>query len=126
MKIDIDFKVSDQAAQEIKKVIQESEELDETTVLRVFAKSGCSGIFYGLEFIDFNEITSEDSTEELSGLKIAVDKKSLLQLDDIVLEWVDSGEQQGFKFNSAAKADLKKGCGGGSCGGCSSKWTTMT
>jgi iron-sulfur cluster assembly accessory protein len=121
MKIDIDFKVSDQAVQEIKKVIQESEELDDTTALRVFAKSGCSGIFYGLEFIDFNEITPNDSTEELSGLKLVIDKKSLLQLDDIVLEWVDSGEQQGFKFNSVNKTNIKEGCGGGSCGGCSSK-----
>ncbi len=67
--------------------------------LRVAVKpSGCSGMSYVLEFVD--EIEDVDEVFENHGVKIIVDKKSMLYLDGTELDYTKEGLNEGFKFNN--------------------------
>lgn len=109
MNIDIDIKVTDNAIKEFKKAIQElNSEVD--LMVRVSVQGGgCSGFMYGLGFVDQSEINSnEDIIEEFNGIKLVVDKKSLLYLDGTTIDWIDDLNQRGFKFDNP---NAKKTCG---------------
>jgi len=60
--------------------------------------SGCSGMSYVLEFVD--EIQEVDEVFESHGVKIIVDKKSMLYLDGTELDYTKEGLNEGFKFNN--------------------------
>jgi iron-sulfur cluster assembly protein len=78
--------------------------------LRLGVKTtGCSGMAYVLEFVDeLNE--GEDEVFEHSGVKIIIDKKSLVYLDGTQLDYVKEGLNEGFEFNNPnAKGEC--GCG---------------
>jgi len=67
--------------------------------LRLAVKpSGCSGMSYVLEFVDV--IEDVDEVFETHGIKIIVDKKSLLYLDGTELDYTKEGLNEGFKFNN--------------------------
>jgi len=67
--------------------------------LRLAVKpSGCSGMSYVLEFVD--EVESTDEVFEAYGVKVIVDKKSLLYLDGTELDYTKEGLNEGFKFNN--------------------------
>jgi len=70
--------------------------------------SGCSGMAYVLEFVD--ELASEDEVFEDQGVKVIVDKKSLLYLDGTELDFVKEGLNEGFKFNNP-NVSSECGCG---------------
>ncbi len=70
--------------------------------------SGCSGMAYVLEFVD--EVQPEDEVFEDHGVKIVVDKKSLLYIDGTELDFVKEGLNEGFKFNNP---NVKGECGCG-------------
>lgn len=70
--------------------------------------SGCSGMAYVLEFID--EISDGDEVFESHGLKVIVDKKSLLYIDGTELDYGKEGLNEGFKFNNPNVKD-QCGCG---------------
>ncbi len=78
--------------------------------LRLGVKTtGCSGMAYVLEFVDeLNE--NEDEVFELSGVKIIIDKKSLVYLDGTELDYVKEGLNEGFEFNNP-NAKSECGCG---------------
>lgn len=71
--------------------------------------SGCSGMAYVLEFVDEldedNDLVFEDR-----GVKVIVDKKSLLYLDGTELDYGKEGLNEGFKFNNP---NVKNECGCG-------------
>ena len=71
--------------------------------------SGCSGMAYVIEFVD--ELDEEnDVVFEDHGVKLIVDKKSLLYLDGTEVDYGREGLNEGFKFNNPnAKASC--GCG---------------
>lgn len=70
--------------------------------------SGCSGMSYVLEFAD--DVHDEDTVFEDHGIKILVDRKSLVYLDGTELDYAREGLSEGFKFqNPNAKANC--GCG---------------
>ncbi len=71
--------------------------------------SGCSGMAYVIEFVD--ELDEEnDVVFEDNGIKLIVDKKSLLYLDGTEVDYGKEGLNEGFKFsNPNAKASC--GCG---------------
>lgn len=71
--------------------------------------SGCSGMAYVIEFVD--ELDEEnDQVFEDHGVKLVVDKKSLLYLDGTEVDYGKEGLNEGFKFNNPnAKASC--GCG---------------
>ena len=71
--------------------------------------SGCSGMAYVIEFVDeINE--AEDEVFENNGVKIVVDKKSLVYLDGTEIDFVKEGLNEGFKFTNPNESD-RCGCG---------------
>lgn len=109
MNVEIDIKVTENAIKEFKKAMAEAQS-DEETLVRVSVQGGgCSGFMYGLGFIGQEEVNKEeDLIEEFDGLKVVVDKKSLLYLDGTTIDWVEDLNQRGFKFDNP---NAKKSCG---------------
>ena len=77
--------------------------------VRVGVKSGgCSGLSYELKF-DSNQL-NEDRLFEDNGVKILVDKKSLLYLVGTTLDYSGGLNGKGFVFNNP-NANRTCGCG---------------
>lgn len=77
--------------------------------LRLGVKTmGCSGMGYVLEFVD--DINDDDEVFEDHGVKVIVDKKSLVYLDGTELDYAKEGLNEGFKFNNPKEKD-QCGCG---------------
>ncbi|MBK5292061.1 MAG: iron-sulfur cluster assembly accessory protein [Acidobacteriia bacterium] len=70
---------------------------------------GCSGFSYSMAFE--NTPNMLDKTYDYSGLKVFVDQASLLYLDGAEVDYVESMEGSGFKFNNP---NVKSTCGCGS------------
>jgi len=70
--------------------------------------SGCSGMAYVLEFVD--DVDDNDEVFEDRGVKIIVDKKSLVYIDGTELDYGKEGLNEGFKFNNPNVKD-ECGCG---------------
>lgn len=70
--------------------------------------SGCSGLAYVLEFVD--ALDGDDAVFEDHGVKVVVDKKSLVYLDGTELDYGKEGLNEGFKFNNPNVKD-ECGCG---------------
>ena len=80
-----------------------------TDFVRVGVKSGgCSGLSYELKF-DSNQL-NEDRLFEDNGVKILVDKKSLLYLVGTTLDYSGGLNGKGFVFNNP-NANRTCGCG---------------
>jgi iron-sulfur cluster assembly protein len=110
MQVDVNFSVAESAQNEIKRAMLESELKDH--VVRVSVQGGgCSGFMYGLGFVEKNDIDEKvDYIEKYGDLDVVVDKKSLLFLNGVTLEWVDDLDKRGFKFNNP-NATKSCGCG---------------
>lgn len=109
MNVEIDIKVTDSAVKEFKKALNESQSEEETLVRVSVQGGGCSGFMYGLGFVGKEEVnTNDDIIEEFDGVKLVVDKKSLLYLDGTTIDWVEDLNQRGFKF---VNPNAKKTCG---------------
>ena len=77
--------------------------------LRLGVKTtGCSGMAYVLEFVD--ELNPEDEVFEDHGVKVIVDKKSLVYIDGTELDFTKEGLNEGFVFNNP-KEKAQCGCG---------------
>ena len=77
--------------------------------IRVGVKSGgCSGLEYVLKFD--NEKTDADQVFEDNGIKIIIDKKSILYLAGTTLEYSGGLNGKGFIFNNP-NANRTCGCG---------------
>jgi iron-sulfur cluster assembly protein len=101
--------LSEKAAGEVKRILQE-QSLGDETVLRVGVQGGgCSGFSYSL---NFDSQTSErDRVADFFGVKLAVDKKFDPYLDGTVIDFYDGLEKRGFVFNNP---NVVKSCGCGS------------
>lgn len=110
MKLEIDLKITEPAVKEFKKTLVEMGEESANNLVRVSVQGGgCSGFMYGLGFVSPEEVDSAtDVVEEYDGLKVVVDRKSLLYLDGTTIDWIDDISQRGFKFNNP---NAKKTCG---------------
>tara|TARA_Y100000034_G_C6846117_1_gene383303 strand:- start:849 stop:1346 length:498 start_codon:yes stop_codon:yes gene_type:complete len=79
------------------------------SILRVSVLAGgCSGFLYDLQFLD--KPSKEDLNFKQDNVNIAVDKKSMEMLDGIEIDFVDTLNESGFKFNNPNQND---GCGCG-------------
>lgn len=82
---------------------------DNTLGLRVGVRTaGCSGLAYVLEFVE--EIGEFDEVFEIKDVKLVVDKKSLVYLDGLEMDWKKQGLNEGFEFNNP-NANGECGCG---------------
>lgn len=89
--------------------LREEEGHSEDTNLRVSVKGGgCSGLMYDLAFD--TETSAEDDIFEDRGIKIMVDKKSLLYLLGTTLDFTDGLNGTGFQFVNP-NASRTCGCG---------------
>ena len=77
--------------------------------LRLFVQAGgCSGFSYGLAFDKRNP---DDAAQEFEGFSVVVDPKSLPHLAGLVVDFVDTVQEQGFKITNP---NAKSSCGCGS------------
>jgi iron-sulfur cluster assembly protein len=104
------IKLSEKAAGEVKRIIQE-QNLGAETLLRVgVTGGGCSGFSYALGF-DKTYDEKADSKAEQHGVTVVVDKKSALYLDGTTVDFYDGLEKRGFTFDNP---NAVKSCGCGS------------
>ncbi|HYG40842.1 MAG TPA: iron-sulfur cluster assembly accessory protein [Cytophagales bacterium] len=100
--------VTDKAKSRIDELIK-AEGYTKDHNVRVSVKGGgCSGLMYDLTFDD--KISPSDQVFEDKGVKIMVDKKSLLYLAGTVLEFSDGLNGKGFQFINP-NASRTCGCG---------------
>ncbi|WP_420315693.1 HesB/IscA family protein [Ekhidna sp.] len=100
--------VTDKAREEIVTLLgNEGKSLDHN--IRVSVKGGgCSGLMYDLSFDP--EVQASDEVFEDKGVKILVDKKSLLYLLGTTLDFSDGLNGKGFQFVNP-NASRTCGCG---------------
>jgi iron-sulfur cluster assembly protein len=104
------LQLTENAAKEVKKVIAE-QKMSENVALRVgVAGGGCSGFDYKLGF-DEHVDEETDTVCDMHGVRVAVDKKSLLHLDGPEIDFHSGIDKRGFVFNNP---NATKSCGGGS------------
>ena len=98
--------LTENAAKEIRKIMNENE-LGEEVAVRVGVKGGgCSGLTYTVDFD--SRKTKFDMEYEAEGMKILVDKKSHLYIIDPEIDWSYSLMDRGLKFNNPL---AKSSCG---------------
>ncbi|QDP85148.1 iron-sulfur cluster assembly accessory protein [Chryseobacterium sp. SNU WT5] len=103
------IKVSDLAKEKAIQLMTEDGFKPFEDYIRVGVKSGgCSGLEYVLKFD--NEKTDSDQVFEDNGIKIIVDKKSVLYLAGTILEFSAGLNGKGFVFNNP-NANRTCGCG---------------
>lgn len=101
--------ITERAAKEVQRVIQENNMPEETWV-RIGAKGGgCSGMTYVLDF-DQNGPTEFDLTFEQHGVKVIIDKKSSFFMAGTTLDFNDGLLNRGFVFQNPT-ATGTCGCG---------------
>lgn len=100
--------VTDKAKERIVE-LRKQEGHSDTHNIRVSVKGGgCSGLMYDLDFDD--TINAADQIFEDKGIKILVDKKSLLYLLGTTLDFSDGLNGKGFQFINP-NASRTCGCG---------------
>ena len=101
--------ITENAAREIRKIIEE-QELDASKVrLRVGVKGGgCSGFSYVLDLTETEKETDEIFEQE--GIKIVCDPKSMLYLGGTTIDFKDEIMGRGFVFQNP-NASTTCGCG---------------
>mgnify|MGYP000968527150 FL=1 len=103
------IKVSDHAKEKAIQLMTEDGFKPFEDYIRVGVKSGgCSGLEYMLKFD--NEKTDSDQVFEDNGIKVIIDKKSILYLAGTTLEYSGGLNGKGFVFNNP-NANRTCGCG---------------
>ena len=102
--------VSEKALQHVISLMMESNITPDSHHLRVGVKGGgCSGLSYVMDFD--NTIESTDETVEIDGgLKVVIDRKSLLYLYGTELDYSDGLNGKGFQWGNP-NASRTCGCG---------------
>ena len=91
------------------KALTSIQQREGTVGLRVGVKTtGCSGLAYILEFVD--KIDEHDEVFEIKDVTIVIDKKSLVYLKGLEIDWQRKGLNEGFEFNNP-NATGECGCG---------------
>ncbi|HJY88130.1 MAG TPA: iron-sulfur cluster insertion protein ErpA [Candidatus Acidoferrales bacterium] len=70
---------------------------------------GCSGFSYHMAFE--NQENESDNIYQFDGLKVLVDQMSEMYLDGVEIDYIETLEGAGFKFNNP---NVKSTCGCGS------------
>lgn len=100
--------VTDKAKARIVELRQEEGRTQEHNIRVSVKGGGCSGLMYDLDFDD--TVKPADQIFEDKGIKILVDKKSLLYLLGTVLDFSDGLNGKGFQFVNP-NASRTCGCG---------------
>jgi iron-sulfur cluster assembly protein len=102
--------VSEKALQHVINLMMESNITPDSHYLRVGVKGGgCSGLSYVMDFDD--KIEDTDETVEIDGgLKVVIDRKSVLYLYGTELDYSDGLNGKGFQWGNP-NASRTCGCG---------------
>ncbi len=96
------------ATSKVKEIM--SQQSPAPTALRVaVVGGGCSGFSYHMAFE--NQANGTDNVYEFEGLKVLVDQMSEMYLDGVEIDYIETLEGAGFKFNNP---HVKSTCGCGS------------
>ena len=102
--------ITERAAKEVQRVIEENQFEGDQTWVRIGAKGGgCSGLTYVLDF-DEKGPTEFDLTFEQHGVKLIIDKKSSFFMMGTELDFNDGLLDRGFVFKNP-EATGSCGCG---------------
>lgn len=104
--------VTEKAAKEVRRVLEDQKMEVENTVLRIgVLAGGCNGYQYKLGFDTKDKVdTAKDFVSEQHGIQVAVDKRSDLHLEGTTLDFYDGLEKRGFTFNNP---NVSRTCGCG-------------
>ena len=100
--------ITEKAKEKIGELLQQEGRTSQYNVRVSVKGGGCSGLMYDLDFDD--QIHPADQVFEDKGVKILVDKKSLLYLLGTVLDFSDGLNGKGFQFINP-NASRTCGCG---------------
>lgn len=101
--------ITEKAASEIQRIVQEQELDAEKVHLRVGVKGGgCSGFNYILDLTE--AVRDTDEVMEQHGVRVVCDPKSLLYLHGTVVDFKDEIMSRGFVFQNP-NATATCGCG---------------
>ena len=70
--------------------------------------TGCSGLAYVLEYID--QVDADDMAFDMKDFVVVVDPKSMTYLQDVEIDYVRQGHNEGFEFRNPQEKD-RCGCG---------------
>lgn len=70
--------------------------------------TGCSGLAYVLEYVD--QVQSDDIAYDMKDFVVVVDPKSQTLLQDVEIDYVRQGLNEGFEFRNPVEKD-RCGCG---------------
>ena len=102
--------LTERAAQEVKKVLEEQKQSPATMLRLGVVGGGCSGFSYNLGFDEkFDEKLDAKSVQH--DVTVVVDKKSALYLDGTTVDYYEGLEKRGFTFDNP---NAVKSCGCGS------------
>jgi iron-sulfur cluster assembly protein len=102
--------LTETAAKEVRRIIEEQNLPKEQTRLRVGVRGGgCSGFSYLLDLTE-EEAGEQDEAMESHGVPMLVDMKSLLYLDGTEIDFRDEVMGRGFVFKNP-NATSSCGCG---------------
>jgi iron-sulfur cluster assembly protein len=73
-------------------------------------QGGCSGMSYLMDFIDASTIRPDDDVFDYEGFQLVCDRKSILYLYGLVLDYSDAMIGGGFQFTNP-NASQTCGCG---------------
>ena len=103
------IKVSTSAKEQLARLMSEEGKSLEHTYISVGVESGgCSGLSYKMDFVD--AVPEGAEVCEDNGVRVAVEKKSLLYLIGTTLEYSGGLNGKGFNFNNP-NATRTCGCG---------------
>jgi iron-sulfur cluster assembly accessory protein len=97
------------AVTKVKEIISQQNPMPEGLRVAVVG-GGCSGFSYHMAFENSVNAAS-DNVYEFEGLKVLVDQMSEMYLDGISIDYIETIEGSGFKFNNP---NVKSTCGCGS------------
>jgi iron-sulfur cluster assembly protein len=101
--------LTENAIKELKRY-QADQEIESDAIVRVKVEGGgCAGFQYGLSFQDGTDFNVDnDNIYEFDGIRVAVDKKSMLYLDGTTVDWIEDLSRRGFNFDNP---NAVKSCG---------------
>jgi iron-sulfur cluster assembly accessory protein len=102
------IQLTDTASTKVKEIM--SQQTPSPAALRVaVVGGGCSGFSYHMAFD--NQENPSDNVYQFDGLKVLVDQMSEMYLEGVQIDYIESIEGAGFKFNNP---NVKSTCGCGS------------
>ena len=103
-------KLTEAAIKKVKEVMEQQD--PKPAALRVGVQGGgCSGFSYALKFEDSGVAGPMDNVLNLDGLLVLVDNISAMYLEGCEIDYLETLEASGFKFNNP---NVKSTCGCGS------------